>query len=106
MLKRLGYEVTGFTRPAEALKAYWDNHANFDLVITDVNMPGTSDLQVVNEILKIRPDAVVAPASGHGTEELKTRSRQVGVREVMNKPNSMADFTIVIQRIVKGINHD
>lgn len=106
MLKRLGYEVTGFTRPAEALQAYRDDHAKFDIVISDLNMPGISGLQVVAEILKIRPDAIVALASGHVTEDLKTRARQIGAREVLHKPNSMADFTMAIQRIVKGINHD
>lgn len=105
MLKRLGYEVTGFTQPAAALQTYRQGHANFDLVITDMNIPGASGLQIVAEILKIRPDAVVALASGHVTEDLQTKAPQVGAREVLHKPNSIAEFTVAIQRIVKGLAH-
>jgi hypothetical protein len=42
MLSRLGYQVTGYTRPAEALQAFRANPDQFDLV-TDMNMPGLSD---------------------------------------------------------------
>ena len=39
MLKRLGYTVTPFTNSRDALKAFINDSAKFDVVITDLEMP-------------------------------------------------------------------
>src|SRR5687768_2359141 len=53
-LARLGYEVKGCTRPEEALEAFNANPAAFDLLVTDLNMPGISGLDVARECLTLR----------------------------------------------------
>ena len=42
MLEHLGYRVAGFTRSDEALAAFNAAPAEFDLVMTDMSMPGMS----------------------------------------------------------------
>jgi len=99
MLERLGYRVSGFTSAAEAMKAFRENPDQYDLVIADLNMPGASGLQVAAELLKLRPDLPVALCSGHVTEEQRDRARKLGIREVLYKPNTMAELSETIDRL-------
>lgn len=99
MLEKLGYRVTGFTSAADAVKAFRENPGEFDLVIADLNMPGASGLQVAAELLKIRPDLPVALCSGHVTEDQREKARQLGIREVLYKPNTMLELSETIDRL-------
>ena len=100
MLQRLGYRVTGFTRTAEAVEAFRANPRQFDVVITDLNMPGASGLVVAREILVLRPEIPIMLCSGHITELLKEQAHGAGVRRILHKPNSMAEFGEALHRLV------
>jgi CheY-like chemotaxis protein len=60
MLERMGYSVTGFNDSSEALAAFATSPADFDLVLTDLSMPGMSGMQVSR---RIRPDIPVLLAN-------------------------------------------
>ncbi|MBI5506094.1 MAG: PAS domain S-box protein [Deltaproteobacteria bacterium] len=99
MLERLGYRVAGFTHAAQAVAAFRDNPAAFDIVITDLNMPGTSGLRVAEDLLSIRPEVPVVLCSGHVTEELRQRARAAGIRDVLYKPNTVEELGEAISRL-------
>ncbi len=105
MLERLGYRVTGFTRAVDAVGAFRDNPAQFDLVIADLNMPGASGLEVAADVLKLRPDLPVVLCSGHVTEDLRQRARNAGIREVLYKPNTMEELSEAIHRLAVQTRH-
>jgi PAS domain S-box-containing protein len=86
VLRRLGYEVRGFTLPAEALAAFRADPDGFDAVITDLNMPIRSGLQVAGEILRLRPNLPIALASGHVTAEVRAQVKALGIDEIIDKP--------------------
>ena len=46
------------------LRAFVEKPDEFQLVITDLSMPGTSGLRFASDILKLRPDGAVALCSG------------------------------------------
>ena len=100
MLERLGYRVTGFTSAAKALEAFRQDPHRFDVVVTDMNMPGASGVQVADDLLKLRPDIPVLLSSGHVTEALRERARAAGIREVLYKPSSMREFGEAISSAV------
>ena len=99
MLERLGYQVAGFTRPVDALTAFRESPEKFDLVITDLNMPGSSGLHVAIEFLKLRPDVPIVLSSGRVTDDLRQSARIAGIRDVLHKPNTIAEFTETIHRL-------
>ncbi len=105
MLERMGYRVTGFTRPAEAMQAFRDNPHQFDLVITDLNMSGVSGLRIAADMLKVRPDMPVALCSGHVSEQLRQQATQVGIRKVLYKPNTIEELSTVIHQLAIGDAH-
>jgi PAS domain S-box-containing protein len=89
VLQRSGYRVSGFSRPSEALAAFRAQPDQFDLVVTDYNMPGMSGLQVASELLKLRPDLPVVLASGYLTDELRAEAALTGIRHTLYKPETV-----------------
>jgi CheY-like chemotaxis protein/anti-sigma regulatory factor (Ser/Thr protein kinase) len=98
MLERRGYRVSGYTDPQEALAAARANPAQFDLVVTDYNMPGVSGLEVAKALKEIRADLPVVLASGYITEELRAKAPAAGVSELIYKPNTVDDLCEAIAR--------
>ncbi|OHE77647.1 MAG: hypothetical protein A3G75_09125, partial [Verrucomicrobia bacterium RIFCSPLOWO2_12_FULL_64_8] len=74
MLDGLGYRVSGYERAEEALEAVRADAGDFDLAVTDFNMPGLSGLEVAQELARIRPGLPVVITSGYITEELRTNA--------------------------------
>jgi PAS domain S-box-containing protein len=103
MLHRLGYRVSGYTRAEDALRAFRENPAGFDLVITDLNMPVKSGMEVAAELRKLRADLPVVLCSGHVTDELLRGARLAGIDEVLYKPSTMEEFSVSIHRLVSGV---
>jgi two-component system cell cycle sensor histidine kinase/response regulator CckA len=89
MLGSQGFRVSGFTRPEDALAAIRNDPAVFDLVVTDYNMPRVSGLQVAAEIRTIAPKLPVMMTSGYITDELREKAALVGVRHLVEKPDTI-----------------
>jgi len=100
MLEHLGYRVAGFTLAAEALAAFEADPSSFDLVITDLSMPGPSGLEVARQILQAHPRAAVVIASGSVDPQDEERARAVGVRAVISKPGSIEAMAEAIGRLL------
>jgi CheY-like chemotaxis protein len=98
MPERQGFRVSGFTNPREALSAVRANPGEFDLAVTDFNMPGMSGLEVASALREIRPDLPVVLASGYITEDLRQKAPTAGVRELIYKPNTVDDLCEAVAR--------
>jgi CheY-like chemotaxis protein len=102
-LSRLGYRVTGHTNPAEAVQAFRENPAQFAAVITDLSMPGMSGAELARAILAIRPDVPVVMTSGYIRPEDELEARQIGVREVILKPDTIEELAKALHRVFAGV---
>ncbi|WP_348223881.1 response regulator, partial [Escherichia coli] len=80
LLRRRGYEVSGFTDPHEAQAALNAAPQRYDLLVTDYNMPGFCGVDLVREARLIRPDLPVALASGYVTAEIEQAALAEGAR--------------------------
>ncbi len=100
LLGRAGYEVVGFTRPAEAVAAFAADPAQFAVVVSDMNMPTATGLSVAADILRLRPDVPVALISGFVTDELAAAAASLGVRAVVYKPNLTRELAPLISRLL------
>ncbi len=92
MLGRMGYEVTGFNDSAKALEAFATAPQDFDLVLTDLSMPGMSGMEVSRRMLQIRPDIPVLLATGYVRTEDVEQARVIGIREVIWKPQTIGEM--------------
>jgi two-component system cell cycle sensor histidine kinase/response regulator CckA len=98
--ERQGYAVSGFTEVDRALAAFRADPYQFDLAVTDFNMPGTSGLEVAAQLMAIRPDISVVLTSGYVNDELIEKARMAGIRHVLYKPSTVREFCDAVQRVL------
>ncbi len=101
-LTLLGYEITGRTNAAEALLEFAARPHDFDVVVSDLSMPHMSGLDFARAILAIRSDVPVIVASGYVRPEDEAEARAIGVREVIEKPNTMEEYAQVLDRLFRS----
>ena len=100
MLEHLGHRISAFTRSEEALAAFTAAPAEFDLVLTDMSMPGMSGVEFAQSVLAVRPDALVVIATGHLQDKDVERARAAGVHEVIQKPSSLEEMAQTVNRLL------
>jgi CheY-like chemotaxis protein len=96
-LEALGYRVTAHASAVEALTDFVSRPLDFDLLITDLTMPGLSGAELTERILRIRPDLPVVMATGYGHVIGEDKVKELGVRRVLQKPFSMSALDEAIQ---------
>ncbi len=99
LLERQGYRVSGYTDPHTAVAAVRAAPGEFDLVVTDYNMPGMSGLEVARALRQIRADLPVALASGYITEALRAEAPAAGVIDLIYKPNTADELCRAVARL-------
>ena len=99
LLQRRGFRVTSFTDAGAALAAVRAEPYQYDLAVTDYNMPGISGLDVARAVREIRADLPVVLATGYITEELRTNAPAAGVNEVIYKPNTVDELCEAVARL-------
>ncbi len=102
LLRRRGYQVSGFTDPRLALQAVRENPWNYHLLVTDYNMPGFSGLDLMREVRKVHPSLPIALASGYVTPEIEQAALDGGARALVYKPNDVEELCATVQRLVRG----
>jgi two-component system cell cycle sensor histidine kinase/response regulator CckA len=86
MLSALGYRVTAVANGPEALKAFRENPDGFDLVITDMTMPGMTGAELSREILKIKPGFPIILCTGFSEIISEGEAKAMGIRRFLMKP--------------------
>ncbi len=98
LLERLGYEVSAFTDPKQALAAFREEPSRFRLVVTDQAMPGMSGGDLAREILALAPDLPIVLCTGYGAGLDESSWRQLGIAALVAKPFEPQELTLAIAR--------
>ena len=99
-LTRKGFTVTAFTDPHEALAALKTQASQYDLLVTDYNMPGFSGVDLLREAKALRAELPVALASGYVTPEIEQVALQEGASALIYKPNDVNELCETVQRLI------
>jgi CheY-like chemotaxis protein len=105
MLTQLGYAVETRTLVAEALELFRADPSRFDVVITDMTMPGMSGAEFAQRLAGIRPDLPVILTTGYPGSLLDRNIREIGIREVLLKPPSIQSLGTALRRVL-GVGRD
>jgi len=100
LLRQLGYEVVGFTRAVDALVAFRQEPNKFDIVLTDLAMPGASGFDVAAAVLEIRADIPVVLTTGFIDPEGVQQAHEMGIREVVMKPTTVPQIAAVFEKVL------
>lgn len=100
ILDRLGYRVEATTNPFDALNLFRANSDKFDLVITDLTMPGMSGDKLVKEILAIRPEMPIILCSGFSDKISSDMADELGIRAFIMKPVVIREMAGTIRKVL------
>ena len=89
MLRSLGHTATTFGKPDEGLAAVRADPRAFDLVITDLTMPGMTGVDLARGIREVRPDMPIILSSGYADEVPEETLKSLGIVQVLPKPFQM-----------------
>ena len=99
-LTRKGYKVSTFTDPHLACAALRAQPQDYDLLVTDYNMPGYCGVDLLLEARAIRPDLPVALASGYVTAEIEQKAFAAGASALIHKPNDVEELCETVQQLL------
>jgi PAS domain S-box-containing protein len=103
VLERLGYRVTGFTHPRDALAAFEARPHDFDVVVTDLSMPEMSGFDLAASLRGKRADIPILLTSGYVRAEDRQRARDQALGEVILKPNTIDELGKVLHSMFGGL---
>ena len=100
ILQSLGYEIVGKTSPLEALQLFSSAPHEFDMIITDLTMPGLTGLELSEQVKVLRPDIPIILFTGYSDQVSKDAAVVAGIKEYCMKPISMRELSYVVGRFL------
>ena len=79
----------------EALQSIED-HPHVDMVVSDINMPGMSGLEMLPKVRALRPDVPVIMITAYGDAETRRKAIERGAVGLLTKP---IDFALLRHEI-------
>ncbi|MCA1793473.1 MAG: response regulator, partial [Desulfobacteraceae bacterium] len=100
MLERLGYHTTSFIGSKDALAAFETDPSQFDLVLTDMNMPHLNGMQLAKKLIAVRPDIPIIICTGFSERTNSTKAEASGIRGLLMKPVGMMDLAHKVREVL------
>jgi PAS domain S-box-containing protein len=102
MLSKLGYTVVTKSSSTEALELFQKDPDNYDLVITDMTMPGMTGDRLAQKILEIRHDIPIILCSGYSEHISEEKAKKIGIRKFVMKPLEVKELAKTIRKVLDG----
>jgi two-component system response regulator (stage 0 sporulation protein F) len=93
-----GYEVALAINGEDGISQF--KNALFDLVVTDIKMPGMDGLQVLQEIRKTGSKADVIMVTAYGEVESYLKAMSLGAAEYINKPIRIKELKRIVHKVL------
>jgi len=99
-LERLGYQVTTTTNATEALEMFLTDQGGFDLVITDMAMPGMTGAQLAAQLIAGRPDVPIILCTGYSELISEEKAREIGISAFAMKPLDGSELATQVRQVL------
>jgi two-component system, cell cycle sensor histidine kinase and response regulator CckA len=96
----LGYKVVEAPNGSEALKKIENSEEPFDLLFTDLVMPGMSGADLAEHVRAIKPEIKILFTSGYN-EELGKKSSLVNSQNLVNKPYNLSVLAKKLREVLE-----
>ena len=99
-LSRAKHRVTTAKSGADALRLLGEPHA-FDLVITDLTMPGMDGMEVLRHACSLEPPLPVVMITANASGDSEVQAMSLGARTYLTKPLRAKELLVVVQRALE-----
>lgn len=88
---------------AESAEVAFDrmSHSEFDLVVTDLRMPGKGGMDVLREAKRLWPDTQVIVMTAYSTTETAIEAMREGAYDYLGKPFKINEVGVVIDKALE-----
>ena len=100
MLEKQGYIVQTRASGTDALECFKQDPSRFDLVVTDMTMPGMRGDRLAEEIMAIRPDIPVILSTGYSKQISNEKAREMGIRAFVMKPLTQHELANTVREVL------
>ncbi len=101
-LTRAGYQCLAVGSGAEAMRLLSDRQ--FDLVITDLTMPGIGGMEVLRHACSLPNAPMVIMITAFGTTDTAIEAMKVGAYDYLTKPFKVDEITVVVRRALERLD--
>jgi len=95
-----GYEILTASNAREALRLI--RNSDLDLLITDVKLPGTSGMDLLQESKKTKPDLPVIMMTAYGTIEMAVEAMKMQAYDYITKPFQNEELKLTIKKALQN----
>jgi DNA-binding NtrC family response regulator len=96
-LEAIGYDVHAAASGTEGIDAI--RQKQFDLVITDLRLPGADGLSVLKASKDKAPETEVVVITAHGSVDTAVGAMKLGAIDYLTKPFQMDELLLIVERI-------
>ena len=97
-----GYHVETCPNGKEAISKC--QAATFDIVVTDIIMPGASGLDVLQEVKRMRPETLVILITGFASLETAIKAIREGAYDYITKPFKLEQLKIAVRNAAEKVS--
>jgi two-component system NtrC family response regulator len=97
-LEEEGFATDSASNGVDALQMLSKDH--FDLVITDIRMPGLTGLDILPRIRRLKPEIPIIVMTAYGSDDVRRRSLERGATIYLEKPIHLSKLRAVIREMV------
>lgn len=102
LLSNLGYEVAAFNNSAEAFQAFRETPENYDLIITDMTMPGMTGAELARKVKAIRSDVPIIICTGFIEDLDENSMTEMGIDAYLAKPVGRQELADTIRKVMES----
>ncbi|MEE9279785.1 MAG: sigma-54 dependent transcriptional regulator, partial [Myxococcota bacterium] len=99
LLHREGYDVAVCGSANEAILALESD--DFDLVLSDIQMPGMTGLELLDHVKSTSPDTLLVLITAYGTTESAVEAMKHGAYDYLTKPCSVDEIRLVVEKALE-----
>ncbi len=104
LLSDYGYQIYSYENGNLALEAFNNNPSEFDLILTDMTMPGISGETLAKKIFKIRKDLPIILCSGYNEKISEAQALEMGITRFIDKPVINQPLQDIIREVLDAKN--
>jgi DNA-binding NtrC family response regulator len=99
--RKAPYQVTTTNNPVEALELV--KGGGFDLIISDLKMPGLDGIELLDAVKRLNPDIPVILMTAYGTIESASEAMEKGGFDFITKPFRIEQILFTIDKAMKWL---
>jgi len=99
-LTKFGYVVETCSNGRDAIFALEQEPNGYDLLVTDMTMPGMNGKELARKVMAIRPDLPVLLCTGYSSLIDSEEAARIGIKDYIEKPVAMSILASRIKKVL------